>query len=43
MPVRALVEAQMREVVEKFRTYGRQDVADADLSAAGEALPPRQP
>lgn len=36
-----LDDAQMRHVVEKFRTYGRQDVADAALSAAGEALPPK--
>lgn len=36
-----LDEAQMRRVVEKFRTYGRQDVADAALSAGGETLPPR--
>src|SRR6185437_644872 len=35
--------AEMRRVVEKFRTYGRQDVADADLSAAGETLPPKRP
>ena len=37
-----LEEAQMRLVVEKFRTYGRQDVADADLTAAGETLPARR-
>lgn len=37
-----LEEAQMRHVVEKFRTYGRQDVADADLGPAGEALPPKR-
>lgn len=36
--------AEMRRVVEKFRTsYGRQDVADPALSAAGEILPPRRP
>lgn len=35
-----LDEAEMRRVVEKFRTYGRQDVADAALSPGGEALPP---
>lgn len=40
--VRLLDEAQMRRVVEKFRTYGRQDVADPALAAAGEALPPRR-
>jgi L-fuculose-phosphate aldolase len=33
--------AQMRQVLAKFRTYGRQDVADEALAAAGEALPPR--
>lgn len=37
-----LEEAEMRRVLEKFRTYGRQDVADADLAAGGEILPPRQ-
>jgi L-fuculose-phosphate aldolase len=31
---------QMRTVIEKFRTYGRQDAADPALRAAGEALPP---
>jgi len=41
--VKLLDEAQMRQVVEKFHTYGRQDEADCDLSGAGEALPPRQP
>lgn len=41
--VRELDAAEMRRVVEKFRTYGRQDVADAGLSAAGETLPPRRP
>jgi L-fuculose-phosphate aldolase len=35
--------AEMRRVAEKFRTsYGRQDVADPALSAAGEILPPRR-
>jgi L-fuculose-phosphate aldolase len=34
--------AQMQTVIEKFRTYGRQDAADPALHAAGEALPPRQ-
>ena len=37
-----LDEAEMRRVVEKFRTYGRQDAQDPALSAGGEALPPRQ-
>jgi L-fuculose-phosphate aldolase len=36
-----LDETQMRRVIEKFRSYGRQDAADGGLSAAGEALPPR--
>jgi L-fuculose-phosphate aldolase len=40
--VALLDEAQMRRVVEKFRTYGRQDAADADLAAAGAIAPPRQ-
>lgn len=34
--------AEMRRVVEKFRSYGRQDVADPMLTAAGEAPPPRR-
>jgi L-fuculose-phosphate aldolase len=35
--------AEMQRVVEKFRTsYGRQDVADPALSAAGDVLPPRR-
>ncbi len=32
-------EAEMSRVIEKFRTYGSQDAADADLGAAGETLP----
>jgi L-fuculose-phosphate aldolase len=35
-----LEAAEMSRVVEKFRAYGRQDVADPALGAAGEALPP---
>ena len=35
-----LGEAEMRRVVEKFRTYGRQDAADADLTHGGQSLPP---
>lgn len=36
-----LDQAQMRRVIEKFRTYGRQDAAaDPALTAAGEILPP---
>ena len=34
-----LDEAEMRRVVEKFRTYGRQDAADPGLIAGGETLP----
>lgn len=34
-----LDEAEMRRVVEKFRTYGRQDAADPGLTAGGEMLP----
>jgi L-fuculose-phosphate aldolase len=37
-----LDEAEMRRVVDRFRTYGRQDVMDAALGAGGEALPPRR-
>ena len=37
-----LEQAEMRRVVEKFRTYGRQDAQDPALSAGGEALPPRR-
>jgi L-fuculose-phosphate aldolase len=40
--VRLLDAAEMRRVVEKFRTYGRQDAADPALSSAGEILPPRR-
>ena len=32
---------EMERVIEKFRTYGRQDVADPALRAAGEELPKR--
>lgn len=41
--VELLDAAEMRRTVEKFRTYGRQDVADEGLAAAGEILPPRRP
>lgn len=34
-------EAEMRRVVEKFRTYGNQDAADEALVAGGEIPPPR--
>ena len=38
--VRILDEAQMRRVIEKFRTYGRQDAVDPDLLFGGtEAAP----
>ncbi len=33
---------QMRTVIEKFRTYGRQDASDPALRAAGAALPPER-
>jgi L-fuculose-phosphate aldolase len=32
---------QMQTVIEKFRTYGRQDAPDPALRAGGDALPPR--
>ena len=41
--VRLLDETEMCRVIEKFRTYGKQDAADAGLSAAGSALPPKRP
>ncbi|HEX8757104.1 MAG TPA: class II aldolase/adducin family protein [Steroidobacteraceae bacterium] len=34
-------EAEMSRVIEKFRTYGRQDVVDAGLDPGGESLPRR--
>jgi hypothetical protein len=37
--VRVLDEAEMRRVLEKFRTYGKQDAADPDLAFGGSALP----
>ena len=37
--VRVLDEEQMRAVLEKFRTYGRQDVADPELRHAAVAPP----
>lgn len=37
-----LDEAEMRRVVEKFRTYGTQDAADPALTCGGEHLPPKQ-
>ncbi len=37
--VRLLDEAQMRRVVEKFRTYGKPDATDPDLVFAGRELP----
>jgi L-fuculose-phosphate aldolase len=36
--VRILDETEMRRVVEKFRTYGKQDAADSGLVFGGEAL-----
>jgi L-fuculose-phosphate aldolase len=39
--VRLLTAQQMRLVIEKFRTYGRQDVAEPGLLCGGETLPDR--
>jgi hypothetical protein len=36
--VRLLDDTQMQPVLEKFRTYGRQDAADSDLVFAGANL-----
>lgn len=36
--VKILDEAQMQRVVEKFRTYGRQDAADPDLKFGGARI-----
>jgi L-fuculose-phosphate aldolase len=41
--VAVLERQQMRAVIEKFRTYGRQDLCDPGLRAGGDALPPPQP
>jgi len=38
--VRLLDEAEMRLVLERFRTYGQQQATETDLVFAGEALPP---
>lgn len=38
--VTVLDEVEMRRVVEKFRSYGRQDGTDPDLTHGGERLPP---
>jgi L-fuculose-phosphate aldolase len=38
--VRTLDRSEMECVVEKFRTYGRQDIAEPDLGFGGVALPP---
>jgi L-fuculose-phosphate aldolase len=38
--VRILDDAEMRRVVEKFRTYGQQDATDADLVFGGAQPPP---
>ena len=37
--VRILDESEMQRVVEKFRTYGKEDAVDSALSFGGEALP----
>ncbi len=39
--VELLDPRQMRSVIEKFRTYGRQDLTDPALRAGGEDLPSR--
>lgn len=38
--VQVLDEAEMGRVLEKFRTYGRHDAPDAELTHGGESLPP---
>jgi L-fuculose-phosphate aldolase len=38
--VRVLDEAQMRLVLERFRTYGQQNAVDPDLAFGGAQLPP---
>jgi L-fuculose-phosphate aldolase len=37
--VRILQETEMRQVVEKFRTYGKQDATDSDLVFGGGDIP----
>ena len=37
--VRILNEEAMRRVIEKFRTYGKQDLTDAGLVFGGKDLP----
>ncbi len=39
--VTILDEAEMQRVLEKFRSYGRQDAGDPALTPGGEGLPPR--
>jgi L-fuculose-phosphate aldolase len=41
--VRILDAAQMRGVVEKFRTYGKPDAVDTALNFGGDELPPASP
>jgi L-fuculose-phosphate aldolase len=38
--VRMLEESEMRRVVEKFRTYGKQDATESDLVFGGGDIPP---
>ena len=38
--VRILDESEMRKVVEKFRTYGKDDAVDPGLTFGAEGLPP---
>jgi hypothetical protein len=37
--VRILNEEAMREVIEKFHTYGKQDLTEAGLDFGGKDLP----
>ena len=37
--VRTLDASEMARVIEKFRTYGRQDLPEPDLEYGGELLP----
>ena len=41
--VRVLDEAEMRRVLEKFRTYGQQDATDTALLFGGKDIPKRSP
>jgi hypothetical protein len=41
--VRILAAEEMTRVIDKFRTYGRQDVADPDLDFGGDVPPAVDP